>query len=574
MAKRDEVSTALAALNGGNPGDSEHVAFFAIALLNQCQRRRQHADAAPCHGNAPGLCFIANIDHMGLSAGVKMGELRHDGAGSGTVNLLENAVIIATMKLVYISVVAVMALFFVPTSPADGLPDLGDVSATVLSPLDEKKIADQIMRSVMASDDVERDPEIQDYVQQLGMRLVAASSDKLLPFKFFVVKDNSINAFAMPGGVVGVHTGLIVAAENESEVAGVLGHEIGHVVQRHLARMMAQQKRDSIISMATIGLALLAARANPQLASGAMVSASAGSLQKQLDYTREHEREADRVGLQIMADAGFDTRGMPAFFEILQRGTRFIDGSAPSFLRTHPLTTERIADVRSRVEQGAYRQVQDSAEFQYVRAKLLANLGPARQAMELFRNNLAQRMYTNEAAQHYGLAIASLRANDVKTSANELAWLNQNASPHAMFASLAANIEVAKQNTAGATRLFQQGLEHYPRSRALIFGYAEHLLRLGKTDAALELVAQNIDLYPDDPYFYELRAKAYTMQGKRLLRHQAQGEAYVRSYNVPRAIEQMDLAAKAGDGDFYQQSIVEARLKQLRLLLNDPKDRG
>ena len=320
------------------------------------------------------------------------------------------------MKLVYTSVAAVMALFFVPASPADGLPDLGDVSATVLSPLDEKKIADQIMRSVMASDDVERDPEVQDYVQQLGMRLVAASSDKLLPFKFFVVKDNSINAFAMPGGVVGVHTGLIVAAENESEVAGVLGHEIGHVVQRHLARMMAQQKRDSIISMATMGLALLAARANPQLASGAMMSAGAGSLQKQLDYTREHEREADRVGLQIMGDAGFDTRGMPAFFEILQRGTRFIDGSAPSFLRTHPLTTERIADVRSRVEQGAYRQVQDSAEFQYVRAKLLANLGPSRQAMEMFRNNLAQRMYTNEAAQHYGLAIASLRANDLASA--------------------------------------------------------------------------------------------------------------------------------------------------------------
>ena len=140
------------------------------------------------------------------------------------------------MRLIY---TILFASLFAPLALADDLPDLGDVSATVLSPLQEKKIADQIMRDVMSSDEVLSDPEITDYIQNLGMRLASNGPDKTQWFNFFVVKDNSINAFAMPGGVVGVHTGLIVAASNESELAGVIGHEIGHVVQHHMARMLS-----------------------------------------------------------------------------------------------------------------------------------------------------------------------------------------------------------------------------------------------------------------------------------------------------------------------------------------------
>ena len=200
------------------------------------------------------------------------------------------------MRLVY--TILILSIF-VPGVCADELPELGDISQTILSPLQEKKIAEQIMRDVMSSDQVVSDPEIQDYIQNVGMRLASNGPDKTQSFNFFVVRDNSINAFAMPGGVIGVHTGLIIAAKNESELAGVLGHEIGHVVQHHLARMLAQQKNDSIISMAGMALAVLASRANPQLSMAAMTASSAGAVQKQLDYTRIHEREADRVGIDI-----------------------------------------------------------------------------------------------------------------------------------------------------------------------------------------------------------------------------------------------------------------------------------
>ena len=464
-----------------------------------------------------------------------------------------------------------MAAVAVPVALADGLPELGDYSATVMSPLDEQRIADEIMRDVYASSQVLEDPEINDYIDDLGHRLAANSPDKYQRFNFFVVKDNSINAFAMPGGVIGVHTGLLIAANNESEVAGVLGHEIGHVVQHHLARMLAKQKNDSVISMATMALALLAARSNPQLTGGALTAATANSIQKQIDYTREHEREADRVGLQIMESAGFDARAMPSFFETLQKGTRFSEGSAPAFLRTHPLSSERIADVRNRVEQGHYRVAQESPGFPFVKAKLISGIGTADSAINTFRYNLQERSDTNEPAQHYGLALAMLRKNDVAGASQELAWLRKNVTANAMIETLATNIIVAGRDTRLIEQQYQDALAKYPDHRALIYGYAEHLLATRQLERLLPMLTDKQVQFPDDPYFYELQSRAYTMQGKNLLRHQAQGEAYVRRYNLKGAVEQMDLASKAGDGDFYQRSIVEARLGQLRQQIDDKR---
>ncbi|HAF00961.1 MAG TPA: peptidase M48, partial [Methylophilaceae bacterium] len=244
------------------------------------------------------------------------------------------------------------------TNVESNLPDLGDVSQTVLSQQDERRIGEQILREVATSDEVLQDAEVTDYLQALGDRLATNGPDKQQKFTFFVVKDKSINAFAMPGGVIGVHTGLFLAVNSESELASVLGHEIGHVTQHHLARMLASQKYDTFKNIAGIALALLVSRSNPQLASGALTAASATTIQRQLDYTREHEREADRVGLSILDNTGFDVRAMPAFFNTLQRGTRFVEGTAPSFLRTHPLTSERIADVSNRVQNMTYRQVE------------------------------------------------------------------------------------------------------------------------------------------------------------------------------------------------------------------------
>jgi beta-barrel assembly-enhancing protease len=472
------------------------------------------------------------------------------------------------VKIVY----TLLFLLCIPVALADGLPDLGEVAQTVLTPQDEQRIAEEILREVATSSEVLNDIEVIDYLQALGYRLATNSPDNQQRFTFFVVRDNSINAFAMPGGVIGVHTGLMLSTTSESELASVLAHEIGHVVQRHLARMLAQQKNDAWKTYAAMAFGLLAASSNPQLASASMQAAQAGAIQRQLDYTREHEREADRVGLQILNQSGLDPRAMPMFFEQLMKGTRFYDGAAPAFLRSHPLTTERMADMQNRVDQMPYRFIADNEEFHYVRAKLRAELDKPQQAIAMFEGNLREEKYSNEAAQHYGLALALMHINDLGRARQEIAWLEANAPRHAMIETLAANLEVAMGNPHAAAEKFKAALAVFPTHRGLIYGYAELLVETSQAEKVLQLLDEKQRIFPEDAHLYELKSQAYTSLGKQLLRHQAQGEAYYRSYNLTGAIEQMQLASKAGDGDFYQLSIVEARLKQLQQMVAAAKN--
>lgn len=488
------------------------------------------------------------------------------------------------MKKVYVLIL----LCFIANGYADDLPDLGDSSATALSPVEERRIADSILRDVMSSNEVITDPEIVDYVQNLGQKLVNSSPGRFDSFNFFVVNDQSINAFAMPGAIIGVHTGLIVAAENEDEVASVLGHEIGHVVQHHLARMLAQQKRDSFFNLAGMGLALLAARANPELSQAAFTTSAAAGIQRQLDFTRDHEREADRVGLDILNKAGFDARAMPSFFEILQKGSRFSEGGAPSFLRTHPLTSERIADVKNRVDQFAFRASKASEDFGFIRAKILASQGNAIDAIALFKANIAEltvnstansatssteNVATNTteylAANHYGLAVAVMRANDIKTANAAFNAIQLN-TKNSYTSQLGADIAMAQKNYPLAQQRYQTALSTYPSARSLIFGYANLLITLNKLQQSIDFIKEKQTVLTHDAMLYELLSRAYTLQGRELLRHQAQAEAYYRRYNLPAAIGQMDLAVRAGDGDFYQKSSVEARLKEFKLQVTAP----
>ena len=462
------------------------------------------------------------------------------------------------------------------TLPADSsnqLPELGDASQTVLSLRDEEKIANQILKQVATSEDVLDDAEVTDYLRALGTRLAESGPDRSQKFYFFVVQDKSVNAFAMPGGVIGVHTGLFTAANNESELASVLGHEIGHVTQRHLARMLASQKYDMFKNIAATALALLVARSNPQVGMGAMTAASAAGIQRQLDYTREHEREADRVGLRILQDAGFDVRAMPAFFTTMQRATRFSDGgNLPSYLRTHPLTSERIADIGNRVQNLPYKQINESLSFYLMRAKIRAFQTSPQQMVEEFQHNINEGRYQNELAEHYGLAYAWLRANQLPQAQQEIDWLVKHGMSSPYLHTLQA-VALAKQGlVAQAQRQFQQGLQRYPEHRMLVHGLAELLIRSQQWGSAISVIQQQLERFADDPKLYDWLAAAYQGQGKQMLRHQALGEAYVRKYDLARAVDQFEIASKAKDGDFYLQSKVEARLKWLRQQLKQEQD--
>ncbi|MBR4876332.1 MAG: M48 family metalloprotease, partial [Rhodocyclaceae bacterium] len=286
---------------------------------------------------------------------------------------------------------------------SDSLPDLGEVGTSSLSVQDETRLGQRIMESIRADAAYLEDAEINYWLQSLGEKLVATSDKAGAPFEFFVVSDASINAFALPGGHIGVHTGLIDAVRNESELASVLSHEIAHVNQRHIAQSIGRRNDTTLMMVAAMLAAALAARSNPDLTQAAIASAQAGAIQSELGYSRAFEREADRIGLNILERAGFDVRAMVSFFERLQQMTRLYESkNLPAYLRTHPLTQERIADMANRVAQMTPREHADSADFRFARAKLRARQGLPSDAAAYFRAELKKA--PDNAALRYGLA--------------------------------------------------------------------------------------------------------------------------------------------------------------------------
>jgi predicted Zn-dependent protease len=451
-----------------------------------------------------------------------------------------------------------------PQAWAQALPDLGDASGSLISPALERKIGEQAVQEIRHDPSYLDDPEITEYVNELGQRLVAATPDAQQGFEFFVLRDNTINAFAMPGGFVGVNTGLLLAAQTESELASVLAHETAHVTQHHLARLIGKQDQMSMPTLAAILVGLLAARSRPDVTQAVITGATAANVQSQLNYTRDFEREADRIGFQRLQAAGFDVSAMPTFFERLQKATRLYENNAPAYLRTHPLTSERIADMQNRAENAIYKQAPDNIEFYFVRAKLVAEQGRPSEAVAHFDEAVREHRYADEAAARYGLASALLRARDFRRAASEVEAVKKLAGSDPMVDLLSARIRLGEGDAAGASSALRSALLRFPNYRPLHYAYVDVLQGTGHHQAALAWLAELVKSYPRDARLYSLQAKSYAASGKRLLQHQALAETYVLQGTLPAAIEQLQLAQKSGDGDFYQLSAVEARLRDLR----------
>ena len=453
--------------------------------------------------------------------------------------------------------------------PASQLPDLGDSSQVALTPAQERKIGEQIVRQIRAQGFYLQDPEVNDYLNELGRRLVAASRDTKQDFEFFAVPDPQINAFALPGGYIGVHTGLILLAQNESELASVLAHEISHVTQRHMARMVANQKNSMLLTLAGLALAILASRAGGANGTQGIQAAVAGSqalaMQNQLNFTRENEYEADRIGFSRLVAAGFDPNGAAVFMERLQRGTRFADnGSTPSYLRTHPITYERIAEAQSRAQGIPYKQVPDSLEFHLVRALLKSYQGDAREQVANFDTALKEKKYNNEVAERYGLVASLMRAKNIARAKTELARLEKMAPPHPMIEAMAGNVLMAAEEYPAAAIRFENALQRYPNKLQLVYDYPNALIKANRPADAAAFAEKQLVRFPDDGPLHEIAARAYAAQNMRLKQHEHLGEYYAWAGNLPGAIDQLELATKAGDGDFYQISVVESRLRKLR----------
>jgi predicted Zn-dependent protease len=474
-------------------------------------------------------------------------------------------------------------------SNSTSLPTLGDANREDLSPVMERRLGEEIMRDIRRDRDFLDDDPILEYLNNFGNALVAAHpaarGETGNDFYFFAVRDPQLNAFALPGGFIAVHSALLIAAQSESELASVLGHEIGHVEQRHIARMLGQQRQDALIPLAALVLAALASKAGSDAAMGVFMGGQGLAIQRQLNFSRDAEREADRIGFQIMGAAGYDTSGMVAFFGRLQAAGRAYSDTTPAWLLSHPLTTERIADIQARIREMPYRQRIDTLEFHLVRARARVLQETSDQGQRdsklAFEAQMQLQNRQQQAGGQYGMAFLTLRQGDF-TAAQK--WLDkargtmkrtegavfstgQASSDGAeVFTSMDIDIKLAPGQPAAvkaqALKEAEQAHAQYPLSRGITRQYAEALIANGKVDEATRFLRDQVQMYRDEPKLFGTLASAYSAQGKIALQHMALAEQYALTNGMVAAIDQLAIARKAADASFYDMAVIDARERE------------
>lgn len=444
------------------------------------------------------------------------------------------------------------------------LPELGNSSAITFSAHDEKKTGRAVMTHLKRSGLLIEDPFLKNYLIDLGYRLVPHANDPDNDYTFFLVNDNAINAFALPGGYIGIHSGLILATRNEDELAAVIAHEIAHVSQHHLARRFEQTEGMSLAMTAALIAAILVGGDNPQLAQAAIATTSAVSAQKQLDFTRENEHEADRVGMGILAGADYTPSSMATFFERLQSESRYYT-HPPEFLSTHPITENRIADALNRASQYPKRSTHNGID--YLMAKAMLETKTTKDINKL-DNELSLKMKAD--GQHaskitrFSHALALERSGKSQDAYRAFEALLGEEPENLYYLYHLAELAVSLKLSDTARRLYQQGLAIYPSNEALVLGYAGHLIDGQQYDEARELLNGFLRHATENARAYQLLAMAESKSGNKHASQLALAEHYYLENELHSAIDQLQLAIKDPNIDYYDASRIEARLKQLQ----------
>ncbi|CAB3796963.1 Beta-barrel assembly-enhancing protease [Paraburkholderia caffeinitolerans] len=469
------------------------------------------------------------------------------------------------------------------------LPDLGDGSGGKLTPQAERRIGERVMREIRRDPDYVGDWLVHDYLNSVAERLSASAAAQFIggyrpDFDLFAMRDGQINAFSLPGGFIGVNTGLIVATQTESELASVLGHEMGHVLQRHIARMLSQNERSGYAALAGILFGILAgvlARSG-DLGSAIAIGSQAYAVDSQLRFSRAAEHEADRVGFKLLAGAGYDPWGMVAFFERLERAS-LGDTGVPAYARTHPLTISRIADMEDRARRAAYRQPRQSPEYGFVRARVRVLQDRLRgdylDEIARLRVEIDDRVALNVAANWYGIAYAQMRVERYDDAVASLA--NARASFARFEAAdgsrggssgggkirsspsldvLAAEIARRAGHADEAVRLAQAAHAAWPASHAATDGLLQALIDARRFKEAQMLARRETESEPREGAWWQYLAQSSAGLGDLLTQRRALAEKFALDGAWPSAIRQLKEARDMKSVGFYDLSTIDARL--------------
>lgn len=485
---------------------------------------------------------------------------------------------INTLKRTLLGILVFVAVFANGTNAQDiRLPDMGSPADAILSKSTEAQIGRAIMRDIRQSGMVVEDPQVAEYINEIGHRISAQTNDGDHQFTFFVVDDSRINAFALPGGYIGVHTGLIEASRNEDELAGVLAHEVAHVTQRHIARAIHASSRQSMLSTALmLGAMILGAAGGSGDAVQAGIAVAQGTAaQQQINFTRSNEHEADRIGIGALAEAGFDPNGMASFFEVMSRQeTSAPDLRIPEFLRTHPVTTDRIAEARSRAAKYEQVKSKDTPNYGIARARILVDsYDTPEKAVAYFE----RRPYAAQNdMERYGRAVAYQR-NGQHREANRIFedLIAKDQKVIAYHIGL-AETQLALEDYRASEATFSRAVELFPRNVPLVIHYAEALLQVGRAAEAHTILLDLLNNVPPTPAQVRLIARAadeagetaesfyYMAEFRLMIGDLVGGIGFLRQALALPELQEIQRARFEARIDFIREFMSEEQLKQLQ----------
>jgi predicted Zn-dependent protease len=450
------------------------------------------------------------------------------------------------------------------------LPDLGGTSTRVMSPEEAERFPHEFEQYMRANEVLVEDPLIREYFSDMGFRLVSYSDSAEDPFHFFVLRDGSINAFAAPAGVIALHSGLILAARDEHEVAGVVAHEIAHITQDHLARGLENQQQVSFpMMLAAMGLAIAAGAAGAEgdAAQAILMGGMSLAQQFQINHTRQAEAEADRIGIRLLARGGYEPEGMTRFFERLNMITRAMGEGPPEYLRTHPLTVNRIAEARTRAEQLEPRVVREGSDFHFVQSRLRAEIVDPVDAEAWFTARLGGDSGRPEPAMRYGLALTYLKDRRLDQAREHTEWLLARDPDRQLFQLLEADLLLAEGRVEDSLDILESLYLQYAGNRLVTTQYARTLMHerdAARAQRATEVLRNYLQDHPDDVRMTELYARAADRAGESVRAAEALAESYYMRGGLIAAITQLERVNERSDLDYYQRSRITARLNQLR----------
>ena len=449
------------------------------------------------------------------------------------------------------------------------LPDLGSASG-VITPSQERELGEAWLRLFRGHVPTSTDPFVSDYLEQMLRSLSVHSELNHRQLELIVVQNPALNAFAVPGGIIGVNTGLFLFAQNEQQLASVLAHELAHLSQRHYARRLESEKNAAIPNMAGLLAGMvLAATAGGEAGMAAITAMQAGNIDRQLRFSRQMEQEADRIGMSLLVSADMDPYAMPEMFEVMLRTTRY-SRRPPEFLMSHPVTESRVSDARVRAERHPPRQFVSDLQFHLVRARLILEHESNRQmAVRRFTDELNGTAMPHDAAR-YGLALALTKTHELEKARETLEPLLK-ADPHsAAYIVAAADIEAAAQNYKSALAILNKALQRSRDSHPLNVRYAELLMSAGQYAEGEAVLQAHVKRRPNDAYVWYLLAETHGLAGHIFDVHKARAEYFILVGLFDKAeIQLKNARALLEEKDVQGLARIDERLKDVNELRED-----